>query len=359
MTAISVQRLFNQQIAESKFSAADEIVGWMGAMQAQDYPMAKWAIGLRLQDSKDQLIEAAINRGDILRTHILRPTWHFVSADDIYWLLELTAPHIFSSLKFRHKFLEISDDILKKSNKLIEKALSTGSHLTREEIAKILAKARIKTDLNRLSHLLLLAELAGITCSGVARGNRTTYALLPKRVPHRKVYPHDESLAKLAQRYFNSRGPARLQDFIWWSGLPAAKAKKALELAKSNFISQTIDSEEYWFSGSIPSHQNDNTSPYFLAAFDEFLIGYKDRSAPLAGISDKKAISNNGIFHPLLVINGQVRGTWKRTIKDDKVLIEIYLFDAHKNKIKNLKWENAERFGYFLNKKTEIKLYRE
>ncbi len=158
LTDIAKIRLISQQIAETKFKTVKDIVDWMGAMQAQDYAVAKWAIGVRLPNSTDQVIETAINNGEIIRTHLLRPTWHFVSADAIYWMLELTAPQIKASLKSRHKELELSETIFAKSNTIIEKALRGGKHLTREELMAELGKGKIATDDNRASHLLLRAE---------------------------------------------------------------------------------------------------------------------------------------------------------------------------------------------------------
>ena len=223
-------RLINQQIAGTKFKSIKDMVGWMGAMQAQDYAMAKWAVGVRLPNLTDQAVENAINNGEIIRTHLLRPTWHLVSADDIYWALELTAPRIMDSLKSRHTELGLSETILTKSNTIMEKALMGGKHLTREELMDELEKAKIPTDDNRLSHLLLWAELNGIVCSGAIKGGKQTHALLEERVSKTKSMTKEEALANLAKKYFTSHGPAALQDFAWWSGLSVGDAKSALEM---------------------------------------------------------------------------------------------------------------------------------
>lgn len=154
LTDLAVMRLFSQQIAATKFQTAKDLVGWMGAMQAQDYAMAKWAIGIRLPNSRDGEIENTINRGEILRTHPIRSTWHFVSADDIYWMLGLTAPQIKAALTSRQKELGLSETVFRKSRLILEKALLDGKHLTREEIAAEFERANIATGSNRLSHLL-------------------------------------------------------------------------------------------------------------------------------------------------------------------------------------------------------------
>ena len=238
---ISHIRLASQQLAGTKFATPKEILAWMGAMQAQDYPMSKWAIGARLPASTDQLIEVAITNAEIIRTHLLRPTWHFVSADDIYWLLDLSAAQNKAAQSSRDRDLELTEADYAKSNGIIEKALSTGRHLIREELIAELNKAGIATDQNRAAHLFARAELEKIICSGATRNGKTTYALLSERVPKVRQISRDEALAELARRYFTSRCPASLQDFTWWSGLPARDANRALELVKSTFTPETID----------------------------------------------------------------------------------------------------------------------
>ncbi len=266
-------------------------------MQAQDYPMAKWAVGLRLHGVPDKIVDAALDKGEILRTHLLRPTWHFVSSDDIYWMLELTAPRIIASMKFREKWLGLTGAIIAKTNHVIEKALGGGEDLTREELIAELNKAKIRTDEYRSGHLLMRAELAGLICSGKVEGKkrcestdsssrRQTYALLEKRVPKKLRMSREESLKELAQRYFSSRAPATIQDFAWWSGLSMADARNALEMIKQNLVPETVQSamdnprssNTYWLPDSSLTPQKES-STLLLPAFDEFLIAYKDRSA--------------------------------------------------------------------------------
>jgi hypothetical protein len=323
---ISKLRLQNQKIDNTPFTKAIEVVSWMGAMQAQDYAMSKWAIGQRMFGATDEIIETALNDGLIIRTHILRPTWHLVCADDIYWMLELTAPRIKSSMKSRDKELGLTPEVLNKSFGLLENQLSDGISLSRDQIAGILNVAGIKTDENRLSHILMNAELEKLICSGRRSGNKITFGLLSERVPFRKVFSKEESLAKLAERYFASHGPASLKDFTWWSGLSVADATKALNLVPSDFICEEVGPEKYWLK-PIGSYVSE--SPYsvqLLPAFDEFLISYRDRNASLELVHNRKAISNNGIFYPVIVINGQVAGTWKRTTQKEIVKFETSFF---------------------------------
>ena len=212
---IALRRLASQHLAGTKFTTPKEIVARMAAMQAQDYPMAKWAIGIRLPGSDDALIESTLDQAHILRTHVLRPTWHFVAAEDIYWLLELSTPRIKAGQKGRDRQLELTEPLYTRSNAIIERALSKGQHLRREELIDDLNQAGIRTDQNRASHLLMRAELDKIICSGASRDGKLTYALLPERAPQTKRFNREETLAELASRYFTSRSPARLKDCAW------------------------------------------------------------------------------------------------------------------------------------------------
>lgn len=355
-TDIANARLISQQIAEPGFSSIKDLVGWMGAMQAQDYTMMKWAVGLRIPGLTDQNIEDAIGRGELIRMHLMRPTWHLVSSDDIYWLLELTAPQIRSAVRSRHRDLGLTDRILARSNETISAALAGGKHLTRQEILAELENAGIKTTAdNRAAHLLLIAELDGIVCSGASRGGKQTYALLEERVPAGKSVDREEALAMLAKRYFTSHYPATIQDFSWWSGLPANDVKLAVEKIKSEFASESVDSKEYWVPDSAGLPCTEQDSLYLLPAYDEFLISYKDRSASLPVKTFKRAVSSNGIFRPVIVINGKVAGLWKRVLKKDRIVIETEMFSRPGKSPKTSINAAALRYGQFLDREIEIK----
>ena len=347
-------RLVSQQMINPALKSPKEIVNHMGAMQAQDFNMAKWAIGLRLKKVMEKDIDAAIDSGSILRTHVLRPTWHFVSADDIHWMLDLTAPKIKASMKGRHKQLELGESVLKKSNKIIQKVLEEKQFATRKELINELNKSKISTTENRASHIFLNAELNKIICSGKMKGKEITYALLSERVAEPKSFNREEALAKLAEKYFKSHGPATLRDFAWWSGLSITDAKNALEIIKKDMVSEKINDEEYWFSNSFSFVKKFKDSTFLLPAFDEFLISYKDRSASVVTEHESKAFSKNGIFWPTILSKGKVIGTWKREIKKDVLLITINFFDS-KNKLKKDDLEKeARKFGLYLNKKTKL-----
>ncbi len=351
---IANSRLHSQHITKEKFKTAADIVSWMGAMQAQDYDMSKWALGVRLPSSTEEDIEKAIDSGKIIRTHVLRPTWHLVSADSIYWMLELTAPRIKSTMASRDRELELTDTLLKKSNVLLEKALIGNKHLTREELVAKLNQASIPTNDNRASHILLHAELDGIICSGASKDKKQTYALLQERVSQPKQITKEEALGRLAKTYFSSHGFATLQDFVWWSGLSVGDAKKAMEMIKSDFIQVQVEGDVYWVVNSFAESKKNSSSVYLLPAFDEFIISYKNRTAYISIEHQKKAFTSNGIFKPVIVVNGKVTGIWKRTIKTENVLIEMEFFGPHNELTIQAIEEKAGQFGSYLKKQVEV-----
>jgi hypothetical protein len=348
MLNIAHARLSNQHILVPNLSTPKSVVAYMGAMQAQDYPMAKWAIGLRLPAAaNDGLIEKALDEGAIVRTHVLRPTWHFVAAEDVRWMLKLTAPHIHATMKVMNKQLELDATVFNKSNTIIEKTLANGNHLTREELMKELGKNGIIANTIRAAHLMFSAELEGIVCNGIMRGKQHTYALLEEKVPKGLVFTREEAICELAKRYFGSHAPATLQDFQWWSGLPMGDARKGIEAIKSDFVVEKINNQEHLFNATDKNCLIRETV-YFLPAFDEFMVSYKDRSASIESHLKELAMTSNGIFKPIIVANGRVIGIWKRTIKKDKLLIEPQFFHADIILSEEKMHSAIKQFGVFL-----------
>jgi len=351
---ISMIRLESQKVVSAGFKTAAEVVSWMGAIQAQNESMSKWAIGVRMQNPLKKDIDEAFDRGEILRTHLLRPTWHLVTAKDIHWLLDLSASKILKSLTSRHKELELTGPLIQKCHRIIERELSMAGYLTRQELADSFNSAGISTQENRLSHLLFEAELNKIICSGPVKDEKQTYALLSERAPEVKKLTKDEALAELASRYFKSRFPATIEDFIWWSNISVSDARKAVDYVKSDFFPETIGGVRYYIPGSFSENGKFEKSLFLLPAYDEFLICYKDRTYSLSNVNNRKAVSDNGIFYPLIVVNGQVEGTWKRNIQKNIVTISASFFKPAGKRIQQDLYEKAKLFGVYLNKQTEI-----
>jgi hypothetical protein len=349
MSNIPFQRLHNQRLTEAFFDTPVEVVKWMGAVQSQDYPAAKWAVAQRTRGLNDAAVEQAFNQGAILRTHVMRPTWHFVTSDDIRWMLDLTAPRVHAATASYYRKLELDAATFAHSNDLIAKALEGGNQLTREELGVILDRAGIPTLDLRLGHMMGYAELEGVICSGAMRGKQHTYALLAERAPNAKSLPRDEALAELTKRYFTSHSPATLKDYIWWSGLTMADAKAGLDMLKSQLIEETIGDETYWFSESMPSVKAAAPIVYLLPNYDEYLVGYTDRSAIYGTLDGGKLDSRgNVLFNHTIVVDGQVVGTWKRAFKKDAVIIEPAYFRPLSEAENQAFIAAANRYGEFL-----------
>lgn len=320
---IAQHRLYSQQLSTGIYTDPAALVHHMGAMQAQDAAMVKWAIGIRLPGSQQTDIEAALDNGSILRTHVLRPTWHLVAAQDIHWMLALSAPQLRSLLRSHSKQMELTDQQLHKAMRIIVRSLEGNRHHTREHLISQFNKAGIPTDEYRSALIMMHAEVEGLVCSGKAEGNKQTYALLEERVPLQDKKDRETALVLLAERYFSSHGPATLQDFCWWSGLPLKDARTAIALQGNGFEQVTLDGQTYLFKGIRPAPVKKQQTLLLLPAFDEFLISYKDRSACLGQQHQAQAVSRNGIFRPVIVWNGEVIGLWKRSIKKDIIFIDM------------------------------------
>jgi hypothetical protein len=323
-------RLANQHLAEPVPADPVQLVRRLGAVQSQDYAGAKWALALRLRCASDVAIEDALSSGAILRTHVLRPTWHFVAAQDIRWMLALTAPRVRAAMASSNRKLGLDDAAFRRSRAVIAKALRDGQELTRTELAAALARARTEVgDPQRLAHLVMHAELDGLICSGARRGKQFTYALLEERVPAIRSLAHDEALAELATRYFTTRGPATAQDFAWWSGLSVAQARQAAESLGSMLAHERVDGRTYWFTDGAPAVPNRRAGAHLLPNYDEFFIGFRDRSAVLQSFADLPLPAPTGARFPHVVaIDGQLVGGWRRELSRDAVQVGVELSPA-------------------------------
>lgn len=348
-------RLHNQLLSQSTYKEPGDVVAWMGAVQSQDYGAAKWALGLRLPGVSDDAIEQAFTNGAILRTHVLRPTWHFVSPADIRWLLSLTAPRVHAFNAYYYRKLEIDDAVCAHSSDVMAKVLAGGKQLTRAELVSALQQASIVADDPlRFTLLVMHAELDGIICSGARRGKQFTYALLDERVPPARTLDHDEALTECARRYFSSHGPATLQDFTWWSGLSKDEAKVGLEMVASHLLHEAIGSQTYWFPPASPREEPTALQAHLLPNFDEYTVSYTDRSALLDSSHKHKLDARSGILDYVVILNGEIVGYWKRTISKSIVAITLHPF-APLNEAGMLAFEEAcNRYGEFVGKTVAI-----
>ena len=354
---IARQRLHNQFLSQQIFEKPEEVVQWLGAVQSQDYGAAKWALGLRLQNATDDVIEQAFADGTILRTHVMRPTWHFVTPADIRWMLALTAPRVLATMAYYDRVLELDSATFVKSNAVLARALQGGKQLTRAEIASEFQQVGIACDnLQRLGHIIMHAELDGIICSGARRGKQFTYALLDERAPQTRTLDHDEALAEFALRYFTGHGPATLQDFVWWSGLTMADAKTGLEMVSSQLVHDVVENQTYWFSPSMSPTYDLPQTIYLLPNFDEYTVGYSDRSAVIDESDLTKFERWGNVLNNTIVLDGRVIGTWKRVLKKNSVSITPNLFAPLNEAETCALVAAANRYGAFLGLPANITL---
>ena len=325
---VARQRLLNQRIAGERFGTPQDVVRWMGAMQAQDYRQALWAIGSRTTSAAMATVEAAIAARAIVQTWPMRGTLHFVAAEDAKWMLELLAPRRLAADRSRRRQLELDEGTLARSAELVQEALSGSKRLTRSAVMRLLDDAGISTKGQRGYHILWYLAQIGLISLGPLQDKEQTFVLLDEWVPTPRRLARDEALAELAGRYFASHGPATVGDFATWVGLTLADARAGLDTVKPGLHVEQRGAIEYWSAADTSSHEVHDTSGVFLlAGFDEYLLGYKDRGDVLAPEHAYDVVpGGNGIFFPIIVVDGQVVGTWKRTLKRSGVAITLSPF---------------------------------
>ncbi len=318
-------------------------------MQSQDYAGAKWAIAQRTTGLADSHIEQAFQAGAILRTHVLRPTWHFIVPEDARWMLALTAPRISAAMAFYFRYHELDRAVFRKSHAVLERATRDGHSLTRAELRAALARAGVAVSSGaRVVGLLMQAELDRIIISGPRRGKQFTYALFDERVPAAPARDRDEALHDLARRYFATRGPATVHDFAWWSGLTVADAKRGVESAGSVLARETYEGRTYWSGAAARAKRRWTPVVHLLPNYDECFVGFKDRSAFAARLRAGRLRSRlNVLMGHVVFLNGEIVGGWRRTLGATAEL-ELQLAVGLTAAERNLVQRAARRFGRFL-----------
>lgn len=354
-TDLALYRLQNQKLLNSDLTTPTEVVKWLLAVQSQDFVGAKWTVGLRAPSLTDEIVEKAFNEGEILRTHVMRPTWHFVSPDDIQWLLKLTAPRVKQLMSYYNRKLGLTEKIFDQATEVISSALANHNYLTRQELKQELEQAgiKIKTEnkVQYLAHLLLWPELNGVICSGPRLGKQFTYALLSERTSKPLTrFDKDEALAELATRYFKSHGPATVKDCSWWSGLTVAEVKRGIELA-SLLESEDVSGKTYWFAKSQPKLKQNTHSQFMLSNYDEFTIAYKDLEVFVDSAFAKKV---GIVFAHAFLVDGRIIGMWKRVIQKNTMNITVRLFKAPSQGVKHALEKACNHYSAFLGQKINL-----
>ena len=344
---IARQRLVSQCLAGTAFTSPADVVHWLGAVQSQDYLGALWAIGLRVRDATEGAIEQAVEAREIVRTWPMRGTLHFVASGDVRWMLSLLAPGMCARSSARHRQLELTETVFAHAKDLIAQALEGGKQWTRPEIYHVLEEGGIATAGQRGNHILGHLAQSALICFGRRRGRQHTFTLLDEWIPPTSARSRDEALAELAGRYFRGHGPATLHDFAWWSGLTVRDAKIAVGLAETRLVRVVVDGTAYWLSDATHGGKTIASTVHLLPAFDQYTVGYKNRSAILSPVHTRRVNAGGGMLNPVIVIDGSVIGTWKRSFKKKAVVITPRPFTALPDLRATLE-APAMRYGKFL-----------
>ncbi len=324
---IALRRLTNERLIGAPFASPKDVIKSLVAVQSQDYGGAKWGVSQRVKgDPTDAELDKLFDDGVFLRTHIMRPTWHFVSPDDIMWLQMLTGPRVLALSAHYLRKLNIDDKTIAIGKEVLAKELAGQTYMTRPEIAEKFAAAGIESSGLKFAYIIMCAELDALICSGARKGKTHTYGLVSERAPHARKLGRDEALAELTLRYFTGHGPAQPKDFSWWSGLTMKDVTAGLDLVKSKLQRAEVDGKTYWFA-DVPPVKLRPPVMHLLPNYDEFLIAYKDHTASFDNALSPAQLGNYTfvLAHHIIVIDGKVVGGWRRVPKGKTAIIEIRL----------------------------------
>jgi hypothetical protein len=328
----------------------------MLAMQAQDLPGAKWSVGLRGHQSSEDAVDAACDAREIVRSWPMRGTLHLVCAEDLGWMLELTAPRALASAASRRALLGIADADVERARAIAIASLSGGGVLARDAILAAIAAGGVRTDGQRGYHFLWYLAQTGTLVLGATAGRQQTFALLDEWVPEPRKLEHDEALGELAFRYFRSHGPATMRDLARWSGLTMRDVRRGLAVSHRTLIELELDGVTYHLAPETLSGAPPAPRVHLLPGFDEYLLGYQDRSAALAPEHSTAVVpGGNGMFLPTIVADGEVVGTWRRTVSAREILVEPMPFGPLSEPIRAGLVEAARDYGAFLGRPTRLR----
>lgn len=318
---IARQRLLNQHLTQG-LGTPVEVVRSLIAIQSQDVTGAKWGIGLRCTGATDESVMRDFNDGKFLRTHLLRPTWHFVLPEDIVWIQALTSPRVQAFNKTYYKKMDLDEATLRRGTELVAQSLEGGRQLTRPQLKDLYEAAGISTEGLRFSLLVMYAELEAVVCSGAMVGKQHTLALVSERAPQAKVLEPDEALIELTRRFFTAHGPATVRDLAWWSSLTMTEVRRGIALA--GLRSAEVADEVFYYAelmeGSIPG-----PLIHLLPNYDEFTVGYRERR-PLRGLPLEREPTYDDLYFHVIILDGQLVGGWKRTLSSKTFGVELNLF---------------------------------
>lgn len=350
---IAAWRMNNLRLVGPPLGDPATVVRWLGAVQSQDFGPAKWSVAARTPGATDADLDEAFNAGRILRTHVLRPTWHFVLPEDIRLFLQVTGPRVKAGSRGRWRELGLDGALLERCLEIFSEVLRGGAHRTRLELADTLADEGINTDGQRLAHIVMHAELEGAICSGPMKGKQHTYALLEERAPTVPTLSDDEALAVFTRRYFTSHGPATAKDFQSWSSLTLTQIRRAIAMI-GTLQSMDIDGLTYWYADEPSRPWSADPPGHLLQMYDEYIMGYRETRNVLDAARAGRVPAMRPSFNGMAVVNTQVVGEWKRTITKDAVAVKVARRRPLSAKDERELHRAADRYGNFLGRRAAV-----
>jgi hypothetical protein len=315
---IALLRVVAQRLAGAQLGTAAEAVRWLTAVQAQDLPGALCSVALRVEARSRGLVVGAMNTGQIVRSWPMRGTLHLVAAEDLEWMLTLLTPRVVTGSVGRRTGLGLSQAQLERARETAFSALSGGEQLSRSELFHVWDEAGLSTQGQRGAHMLSFLAMTGTLVFGPMREREQLLVLAEEWIPSPRRLERDEALGELALRYFRSHGPATVADLVRWAQLLVTDARTGVAVAGDDLVTMEVDGIDYLLDPRLPDRlakvRADAERVLLLPGFDEFVLGYKDRSAQLdPAFADRIVPGGNGMFRPTVVSGGRVLGTWSRT----------------------------------------------
>lgn len=345
------RRHASQRLAGEPLASPADAVRWSGAVQAQEFAEVKWSLAERIGSITDAEVQRAFDDGEILRTHVMRPTWHFVAAEDLRWLLRLTAPRVHQFNRYMYDRTGLDPATLARAHDVIAGELESGRARTRKELKVALAREGIEGDSMRIGYVFGHAELEALVCSGPRRGKQQTYMLFDERAPAGSGPDAEAAPAELAKRYFRSHGPATARDFSWWSGLTLTQSRAAIEACEPR-LERTEDEEGTpWFTLGLAEAAPARNRALLLPTYDELIVAYKDLRVEVAGDGPVESFPTRTI-----AIDGLTVGGWKRELSKHAVVVEARLFADIGRELTAELEQTVARFGAFLELEAELRL---
>lgn len=334
-------RLLNQQLVCPRMSTPAEVVGYMGAMQAQEYRLMRWAVGMRTRRPSAGAFKKAFDRGEIVRLHLMRGTWQLVSAEDYWPLVTLCAPKALAVTRgwMTSNRIAIPEAEVSKVRDILAMTASDLGSVTKEDFKRALAERDITMDDHRLSYHIRMAEISGVLCSGDLLPMKASYALTADKVGAKTPVDRDEALMMLTLKYFRSRQPATLEDFVWWSGLGVNDCRRGIGLLGDRIHAEKWKRREFYLTDDCRTRGFRKGKCLLIPPYDEYLIGYKSRDIVLPTEHSHKAHNNTGTFQPVIAIDGMICGNWSPFLKDCKA--DFFIGDGDVRE----EWARYKRFS--------------